>query len=72
MKCPTKDDWDKLKYFIQYLWKTRFLPLIIGMMEGGVFTIYIDGAHAVHCRGQGELILTFGTGAMLSKSGKLG
>ena len=43
MKCPNVDDWDKLKYLMQYLWKTRFLPLIIGMKEDGVFTIYIDG-----------------------------
>jgi len=74
VKCPNADDWDRLKFLMQYPWKTRFLPLIIGMKEDGVFTIYIDGAHAVHrdCRGQGGLIGTFGTGAMLSKSGKLG
>jgi len=67
VKCPNADDWDKLKYSMQYLWETRCLPLIIGMKD-------IDGAHAVHrdCRGQGGLIGTFGTGAMLSKSGKLG
>jgi len=43
VKCPNADDWDKLKYLMQYLWKTRFLPLIIGMKGDGVFTIYIDG-----------------------------
>jgi len=44
------------------------------MKEDGVFTIYIDRVHAVHrdCRGQGGLIGTFGTGAILSKTGKLG
>lgn len=71
--CPTKQDWKKLTWLMQYLWKTRFIPLIIEITEKGAI-IYIDGAHAVHydAKGHSGLFLTQGKGAMINISKKLG
>ena len=73
IKAPTEHDWKKLTHLMQYLRKTRFIPLII--MSDGVNTIiYIDGAHAVHadCKGHAGLYVTMGKGAMINVSKKLG
>ena len=73
VKEPTEHDWKKLTHLMQYLRKTRFIPLII-MSDGENTIIYIDGAHAVHadCKGHAGLFLTMGKGAMINISKKLG
>ena len=71
---PTEHDWKKLSHEMQYLRKTRFIPLIIGIGDDGNTVIHIDGAHAVHndCKGHSGLYLTMGKGAMINVSKKLG
>lgn len=56
-----------------YIWKTRYLPLIIVITDDGAI-IYIDGAHAVHtnCKGHLGMVNIMGKGAMISVSKKLG
>jgi len=73
VKKPTKENWKKLRQLLGYIWKTRFLPLIIGMDDSGNVVIYVDGAHAVHSDGKGHsgLFVTMGTGAMINASKKL-
>ena len=70
---PTKQDWKKLTWLMQYLWKTHFIPLIIEITEKGAI-IYIDDAHAVHydAKGHSGLFLTQGKGVMINLSKKLG
>ena len=41
VKSPTEHNWKKLRQLLQYLWKTRLLPLIIGINRNGNTTIYI-------------------------------
>ena len=73
VKIPNEHDWKKLTHQMQYLRKTRFIPLIIGIDDEGNTMIYIDGAHAVHgdCKGHSGLFLTLGRGAMINVSKKL-
>jgi len=68
VKKPTEEDWEKLRHLLGYIWKTIFLPLIIGMDDSGNVVIYVDGAHAVHSDGKGHsgLFVTMGTGAMIN------
>ena len=47
VQAPDEYDWKKLVHLLWYLWKNRFLPLII-QHNGKNTIIYIDGAHAVH------------------------
>ena len=62
-----------MTYLQQYIWKTRFIPLIISITAEGVI-IYIDGAHTVHanCKGHSGMVNTMVKGAMISVSKKLG
>ena len=57
----------------QYIWKTRFIPLIISITKKGAI-IYIDCAHAIHtdAKGHSGLYATMGKGAMINVSKKLG
>ena len=73
VKEPGEDNWKKMKWLLQYMWSTRWIPLIIGIDKKGDCIIYIDGAHAVHpdMKGHGGMFVTMGTGAMMSKSSKL-
>ena len=73
VKNPTESDWMKLTWEQQYIWATRFIPLIISITEDGAI-IYIDGAHAIHtdARGHSGLYATMGKGAMINVSKKLG
>ena len=72
-KPPTESDWDKLVWEQQYIWKSRFIPLIISITKKGAI-IYIDGAHAIHtdAKGHSGLYATMGKGAMINVSKKLG
>ena len=56
----------------QYIWKTRFLLLIIAIIDKGSI-IYIDGAHTVHTnyKEHSGMVNTIGKGAMMSVSRKL-
>ena len=56
-----------------YLWKTRFMPLVIAMSKDGQVYIHIDGAHAVHMdmKGHSGLFVTQGKGAMINVAKKL-
>ena len=60
-------DWIKLIHLMQYLWKMRFLPLILLITHDGI-TIYIDGDHAAHAdlKGHSGLYATQGRGAMIN------
>ena len=73
VKSPGEQDWKKMAHLQGYIWKTRYLPLIIAITEDGAI-IYIDGAHAVHtdCKGHSGMVSTMGKGAMMSVSKKLG
>ena len=57
-----------------YMWKTRFIPLIIEIDENGDVHIYIDSTHAIHSNGKGHsgLYVTMGRGAIINQSKKLG
>ena len=44
VKCPDDQDWKKITHLEQYIWKTRFLPLIIVITDERTI-IYIDEAH---------------------------
>jgi len=74
VKKPTEEDWEKLRQLLGYIWKTRFLPLIIGMDDSGNVVVYVDGARAVYSDGKGHsgLFVTMGIGAMINVSKKLG
>ena len=52
---------------MNYLWASRFIPLII-TSDGKDTIIYIDDAHAVHtnCKGHSESFVTQGKGAMIN------
>ena len=67
-------DKNKLQHEIGYLWKTRYLPLIILIDGDGIAYAHIDRAHQIHDDGKGHsgLCLTMGTGSMMSVSKKLG
>ena len=58
---------------MNYLWKMRFLYLIISITMD-CMTIYIDRAHAVHvdAKGHSSLYATQKRGAMVKVSKKLG
>lgn len=73
VKCPTEEDWEKLKQLMQYLWETQFIPLIIKQTSDGTI-ICIDGAHAMHmdARGHRGLFVTQGKGTMINVSKRLG
>ena len=72
VKNPTENDWAKLIWEQQYIWTTRFIPLIIAITEKGAI-IYIDGAHATHTdsKGHSGLYATLGKGAMINVSKKV-
>ena len=72
-KPPTESDWNKLVWEQQYIWKSRFIPLIISITKKGAI-IYIDGAHAIHmdAKGHSGLYATMGKGAMINVLKKLG
>ena len=74
VKDPNVHDWAKLRYTIGYLWKTRFLPLIILIDDKGNVYVHIDGPHAIHADAKGhlDLFLIIGYGAMINASKKLG
>ena len=74
VKAPDVHDYNKLKHMLGYMWKTRYLPLIIEIDEKGDVYIYIDGAHAVHDDGKGHsgLYITMGRGGLINQSKKLG
>lgn len=74
MKEPAVQDSKKLMQLLAYIWKTRYLPLIIGIGENGELYIHIGGAHAVHvdAKGHSGLFATLGLGAMINVSKKLG
>ena len=74
VRCPTERDWEKLSWLMQYIWKTRHIPLIIAISGDESMTIYIDGAHAIHsdARGHSGLFATQGKGAIISVLKKLG
>ena len=59
---------DSTLALLAYLWKARFLPLIIGIDENGDVYIYIGGAHAAHmdAKGHSGLLATLGRGAMIN------
>ena len=67
-------DWSKLRHAMGYIWRTRFLPLIIEIDEEGNAHICIDGAHAVHSdvKGHSGLYLTMGRSAIINTLKKLG
>jgi hypothetical protein len=64
------DDYKKLTRIMQYLFTTKYLPLILGTYESGNIYWYQDGAHAVHrdMRGHTGLMMTFGQGAVYARS----
>jgi hypothetical protein len=44
--CPDKDDYGKLKKFIEYLRESIYLPSILGWDESGVLTWSVDASFA--------------------------
>ncbi len=70
--CPDVQDWVKLRHFIEYLWSTVNLPLILGATSGGVLHLYMDAAFAVHpnMRGHSRGAMTLGFRFPISSSGK--
>jgi len=52
---------------MNYLWASRFIPLII-LSDGKVIIIYIDDAHAIHtnCKGHSGSFVSQGKGAMIN------
>ena len=73
VKDPNEEDWEKLTWLMQYLWYTRFLPMIICITEDGAI-IYIDGSHMIHVdtKGHSGMFTTMGKGAMLNIAKKMG
>ena len=74
VKGPNVHDWNKLKHMLGYMWKTRYLPLILEIDDDGNVYIYIDGAHAAHddAKGHSGLYVTMGRGGLINQSKKLG
>ena len=58
---------------MQYIWKTRFMPLIIAITKDGAI-IFMDGLHAIHydMGGHSGLFMTQGKGAIVNVSKELG
>ena len=66
------DDWKKLKRLLQYIRTTIDLDLVIGADALGAFKTYVDVAYGVHddMKSHTGGVITFGTGAVTSKSSK--
>ena len=45
---PDKDDWEKLRHLIQYIRKTKDLPLILSADGTGILKWWVDASFAVH------------------------
>ena len=71
MNCPNEEDWDEPKHLIQYIWRTRFIPLIIMKMGPSPSILIVLKLFIMILRDRMDYI-TFGTGVILNKSGKLG
>ncbi len=72
VRCPEVQDWVKLPHLVKYLWSTVDLPLILGVMSGGVLHWYVDAAFAVHpnMRGHSGGAMALGLGFPISSSDK--
>jgi hypothetical protein len=72
VKGPDIDDWRKLRHMVEYLRRTRDLPLILGADGTGVLSWYVDASFAVHpdMRGHTGGAMTMGRGFPLDKSTK--
>lgn len=72
VKDVTESDWNKLKWLLQYICKTHFLPLIIAITEDRAIT-FIDWSHAIHWDiwGHSGMFVIDGKGALINISKKL-
>jgi KUP system potassium uptake protein len=68
----TKQDWDKLKRVLEFINGTINDERVIGADDIGRMTTWVDASHAVHqdMRSHTGGAVSFGTGAIMSKSSK--
>ena len=69
---PDEDDWGKLKRVIKYLNGPKNLKLMLSADNPGIIKWFIDASPAIHndCKGCTCAMLTVGSGAITSISGK--
>ena len=48
VRKPDTDDWKKLDHLMEYLRKTRDLPLILGAGGAGILKFWVDESFEVH------------------------
>jgi hypothetical protein len=70
VKAPDEDDWGKLKRVLKYIKGTIGLRLILKASSLSVIKWWVDAAFAIHhdCRGHTGAMMSFGEGAVISKS----
>ncbi len=72
MRAPDRDDWEKLRYLVEYLRKDHARALVLGAKNDGLLMWYVDASFAVHpnMRGHTGGGLTIGRGFPISVSTK--
>ena len=72
VKEPTKNDWNKLRRMLQYLYNTSDLILSLSADNLNVIKWYVDASYAVHpdYKSHTGAIMTMGNGAITSISRK--
>ena len=51
---PDKDDWSKMKHLMNYIRRTKELPLILGANGTGMLKWWINGSYGVHTNLRGH------------------
>ncbi len=72
VKRPNKDNWGKLKPFLQYLHGTRHMKLNLSADNLSTIRWWVDASHTVHkdCQGHTGAMMSLGKGAAISFSKK--
>mmetsp|Transcript_14374 Transcript_14374/g.26989 ORF Transcript_14374/g.26989 Transcript_14374/m.26989 type:complete len:340 (+) Transcript_14374:90-1109(+) len=72
VSSPDEDDWGKLRRVLQYLKGTIDIKLYIGADNISKMKSWVDASYAVHedCRSHTGGVLSFGWGALITKSQK--
>ncbi len=72
MACSTDKDWAKLQRVLEYLNGTLDEFLVLGADDMGIMKTWVDASYAVHgdMKSHTGGVVSFGTGATMSKSSK--
>jgi hypothetical protein len=72
VSCSTEQDWKKLRRVLEYLFGTMDEFLTLGADDIAIMRTWVDASYAVHedMRSHTGGVISFGTGAVMSKSSK--